>query len=117
MENNDSIYVYTPKGDVLELPAGATPVDFAYKVHSEVGNTLVGAIVNENIVPLDYQLKTGDIIKVNTNASAKPNIDWLKFVKSSNAKELFTTSDIDGGLVGGASLKADEFAKIVNYNK
>ena len=85
--NNNSIYVYTPKGDVLELPAGATPVDFAYKVHSEVGNTLVGAIVNENIVPLDYQLKTGDIIKVNTNKSSKgPNKDWLNFVITSQAK-------------------------------
>ena len=59
---NDSIYVYTPKGDVIELPEGATPVDFAYKVHSEVGNTLVGAIVNENIVPLDYHLKTEEIL-------------------------------------------------------
>ena len=83
----DSIYVYTPKGDVLELPKGSTPVDFAYKVHSELGNTLVGAIVNENIVPLDYQLKTGDIIKVNTNKSSKgPNKDWLNFVVTSQAK-------------------------------
>ena len=89
---NDSIYVYTPKGDVLELPLGSTPVDFAYKVHSEVGNTLVGAIVNENIVPLNYQLKTGDIIKVNTNKSSKgPNKDWLNFVATTQAKNKIKT--------------------------
>mgnify|MGYP001100125301 CR=1 FL=1 len=62
---NDVIYVYTPKGDVIELPKDSTPVDFAYKVHSEVGDHIVGAIVNDNIVTLDYKLKTGDIIKVN----------------------------------------------------
>ena len=84
---NDSIYVYTPKGDVIELPEGATPVDFAYKVHSEVGNKMVGAIVNDNIVPLDYVLHTGDIIKVNTsNASKGPNKDWLNFVITTQAK-------------------------------
>ena len=84
---NNSIYVYTPKGDVLELPKGATPVDFAYKVHSEVGNYMVNAIVNDNIVPLDYKLKTGDIIKVNTNKNSKgPNKSWLKFVVTSQAK-------------------------------
>lgn len=84
---NDSIYVYTPKGDVLELPAGSTPVDFAYKVHSEVGNSIVGALVNENIVPLDYKLKTGDIIKVNTSKTSKgPNKDWLNFVVTTQAR-------------------------------
>lgn len=84
---NNSIYIYTPKGDVLELPKGATPVDFAYKVHSDVGNYMVSAIVNDNIVPLDYKLKTGDIIKVNTNKSSKgPNKEWLKFVVTSQAK-------------------------------
>ena len=84
---NDSIYVYTPKGDVIELPEGATPVDFAYKVHSEVGNKMVGAIVNDNIVPLDYVLHTGDIIKINTsNASKGPNKDWLNFVITTQAR-------------------------------
>ena len=84
---NDSIYVYTPKGDVLELPSGATCVDFAYKVHSEVGDKMVGAIVNDNIVPLDYVLKTGDIIKVNTSKLSKgPNKDWLNFVATNQAK-------------------------------
>lgn len=84
---NDSIFVYTPKGDVIELPENSTPVDFAYKVHSEVGNKMVGAIVNDNIVPLDYKLKTGDIIKINTNNSAKgPNKDWLNFVVTAQAR-------------------------------
>jgi GTP pyrophosphokinase len=84
---SNSIYVYTPKGDVIELPKGSTPVDFAYKVHSEVGNYMVSAIVNDNIVPLDYKLKTGDIIKINTNKSSKgPNKEWLKFIATSQAK-------------------------------
>ena len=82
----DSIYVYTPKGDVIELPKNSTPIDFAYKVHTEVGNTVVGAIVNDAIVPLDYNLKTGDIIKINTSKSARPNKDWLSFVVTSQAR-------------------------------
>ena len=114
--NNDSIYVYTPKGDVLELPAGATPVDFAYKVHSEVGNTLVGAIVNENIVPLDYQLKTGDIIKVNTNKSSKgPNKDWINFVITSQAKNkiksFYSKLDKDENLNKGQEILVSELRK------
>ena len=84
---NDSIFVYTPKGDVIELPNGSTTVDFAYKVHSEVGDKMVGAIVNDNIVPFDYVLKTGDIIKLNTSRlSNGPNKDWLNFVVTSQAK-------------------------------
>ena len=84
---NDSIFVYTPKGDVIELPNGSTTVDFAYKVHSEVGAKMVGAIVNDNIVPFDYVLKTGDIIKINTSRlSNGPNKDWLNFVVTSQAK-------------------------------
>ena len=84
---NDSIFVYTPKGDVIELPNGSTTVDFAYKVHSEVGDKMVGAIVNDNIVPFDYVLKTGDIIKINTSRlSNSPNKDWLNFVVTSQAK-------------------------------
>jgi len=84
---NDSIYVYTPKGDVIELPRGATCVDFAYRVHTEVGDKMVGAIVNDSIVPFDYTLKTGDIIKVNTSKLSKgPNKDWLNFVITNQAK-------------------------------
>lgn len=84
---NDSIFVYTPKGDVIELPNGATCVDFAYKVHTEVGDKMVGAIVNDSIVPFDYKLKNGDIIKVNTSKLSKgPNKDWLNFVATTQAK-------------------------------
>ena len=113
---NDSIYVYTPKGDVIELPEGATPVDFAYKVHSEVGNTLVGAIVNENIVPLDYHLKTGDIIKVNTNKGSRgPNKDWLNFVITSQAKNkiksFYSRLDKDESLSKGQELLQAELRK------
>ena len=112
----DSIYVYTPKGDVLELPKGATPVDFAYKVHSELGNTLVGALVNENIVPLDYKLKTGDIIKVNTNKSCKgPNKDWLNFVVTSQAKNkiksFYSKLDKNENLIKGQEQLYNELRK------
>ena len=84
--SSDVIYVYTPKGDVIELPEGSTPVDFAYKVHSEVGDRMIGAIVNDNIVPLDYKLNTGDIIKINTNKASTPSKDWLSFVVTTGAK-------------------------------
>ena len=113
---NDSIYVYTPKGDVMELPVGSTPVDFAYKVHSEVGDSMVGAIVNDNIVPLDYVLHTGDIIKVNTSKSSKgPNRDWLNFVVTSQArnkiKSFFTKQDKDNSLEVGSELLNAEIRK------
>ena len=70
----------------MYIPAQSTPVDFAYKVQGEVGDHVVGAIVNDNIVPLDYKLVTGDIIKVNTNKASKPSKDWLNFVVTSGAK-------------------------------
>jgi len=84
---NDSIYVYTPKGDVVEMPIGSTPIDFAYRVHSRIGETMVGAIVNDVIVPLDYELKTGDIIKINTNKNSKgPSKEWINLAKTNQAK-------------------------------
>ncbi len=83
---NNNIYVFTPKGDVIELPKGATPLDFAYKVHSKVGETTVGVIVNGNIVPLDYELKNNDIVKINTNKSAHPSKEWLNIVKTTGAR-------------------------------
>ena len=83
---SELIYCYTPKGDVLELPKGATPIDFAYRIHSGVGDRTVGALVNDQIVTLDYELQDGDVVKINTGKEANPNKDWLKFVKTSQAK-------------------------------
>ncbi len=83
---DDMIYVYSPKGDVLELPKGATPVDFAYRIHSHVGDTMTGAIVNGNIVPIDTELKNDDVVNIKTNNNSTPKKEWLNFVKTSQAK-------------------------------
>ncbi|MFO0575596.1 MAG: bifunctional (p)ppGpp synthetase/guanosine-3',5'-bis(diphosphate) 3'-pyrophosphohydrolase [Polyangia bacterium] len=82
----DEVYVFTPKGDVKAMPAGATPVDFAYLVHTEVGHHCSGARVNGLIVPLRYKLRNGDTVEILTSPNQKPNKDWLKFVKTSGAK-------------------------------
>ena len=90
--NSNKIYVYTPKGDVFELPQGSTPVDFAYRVHTSVGHQMVGAIVNDNIVPLDYKLKSNDIIKINTNKNSKgPSKEWLNIAYTTSAKNKIKT--------------------------
>lgn len=80
------VYVFTPKGELIELPYGSTPVDFAYMIHTDVGNACVGAKVDDRIVPLDYQLRSGDTVRVLTKANSKPKRDWLNFVKSSKAR-------------------------------
>lgn len=82
----NEIYVYTPKGDIIELPAGATPIDFAYKIHSEVGNTTTGALVNNKMVKLNYELKEGDMVELITQKGHAPSKGWLKIVKTEAAK-------------------------------
>ncbi len=79
-------FVFTPKGDLVELPAGSTPVDFAYRIHSEVGHRCVGARVNHRMVPLSAPLQTGDIVEILTQRGATPSLDWLRFVRTASAR-------------------------------
>lgn len=85
--NKENIYVYTPKGDVFELPNGSTPIDFAYRVHTSIGHQMVGAMVNNMIAPLNYKLRDGDIVKINTNKNSKgPSKEWLTIAYTASAK-------------------------------
>ncbi len=113
---DSSIYVFTPKGDVFELPKGATPIDFAYKVHTQVGDTMVGAIVNNNIVPLDYTLQNNDIVKINTNKNSKgPSQEWLKIARCAQTKNkiraFFTKSEKEINLERGKEALEKELRK------
>ncbi|MDO8682613.1 MAG: bifunctional (p)ppGpp synthetase/guanosine-3',5'-bis(diphosphate) 3'-pyrophosphohydrolase [Armatimonadota bacterium] len=82
----DQVFVFTPKGEVIDLPAGSTPVDFAYRIHSDVGNHCVGAKVNGKIVPLTHKFNNGDIVEIISRSNSQPSLDWLNFVKTSHAK-------------------------------
>lgn len=113
---NDEIYVYTPKGDVIQLPIGSTPIDFAYKVHTNIGDKMVGAIVNDNIVPLDYELKDGDIVKINVNKNSKgPSKEWINIVKTSQAKSriksFYTKIDKEENIKKGEELIEKELRR------
>lgn len=83
---SEQVFVFTPKGDVIDLPKGSSPVDFAFRVHTQLGLTLVGAKINGQIVPLSTPLDNGDVVELITRANAQPSMDWLEFVKSSHAR-------------------------------
>ena len=112
---SDLIYTYTPKGDVVELPIGSTPIDFAYRIHSRVGDTTVGAIVNDQIVPLSYELKNDDVVNIKTNNNGTPNKDWLSFVKTSQArnkiKAFFSKQDKEEYIEKGKNILETELRK------
>ena len=112
---SESIYTYTPKGDVIELPVGSTPIDFAYRIHSKVGDTTVGAIVNDQIVPLSYELQNDDVVNIKTNASATPNKDWINIAKTNQAKNkikaYFSKKDKEEYIAKGKEILEKELRK------
>ncbi|MCF3607712.1 bifunctional (p)ppGpp synthetase/guanosine-3',5'-bis(diphosphate) 3'-pyrophosphohydrolase [Planktothrix agardhii 1033] len=111
----DDVYVFTPEGDVIALTHGATPVDFAYRIHSEVGNHCKGAKVNERIVTLDTPLKNGDIVEILTQKNIRPSLDWLNFVKTNTAKnrirQWYKRSHRDENIDRGRELLEKEMGK------
>ncbi len=118
----DEVFVFTPKGDVKSLPRGATPVDFAFAIHSDVGSRCVGAKVNGKIVPLRYKLKNGDMVEVLTNPAAHPSKDWLTFVRTSRAQQriraFIKQQQREKSLQLGRELADKEFKRFsLNFNR
>ena len=111
----DEVFVFTPKGDVHDLPSGAVPIDFAYRVHTEVGHTCTGALINGKIVPLDTVLKNGDIIEIITSKNSHPRLDWLNIVATNTAKgrirAWFKKNRRDEHIIQGKSLLESELTK------
>jgi GTP pyrophosphokinase len=109
----EEVFVFSPKGDVISLKRGSTPIDFAYAIHTEVGNHCVGAKVNGSIVPLAYELQMGDRIEILTNKSSRPSRDWLNIVKTSSAKSkirnFFSKVTREDDLIRGR----DELSKVM----
>lgn len=112
---SDSVFVFSPKGEVYELPTGSGPLDFAYKVHTGVGNSCIGAKVNKKIVPLDYQLKTGDIVEILTSKQSKPSLDWVNLCKTTQARnkirQWFKKEGREANLQRGKDLLESELRK------
>ena len=113
----DQVFVFTPKGDIKDLPAGATPLDFAYRIHTDVGHRTIGAKINNRLVPLDYRLKNGDIVEiVTTKADHGPSRDWLNVVRTSHAREKirqwFKRKDRDENIVHGREALERELRRL-----
>ena len=112
----DEVFVFTPKGDVINLPEGSTPIDFAYRVHTEVGNKCVGAKVNSRIVPLNYKLQNGNIVEIITSSNSGPSRDWLKIVKTNQAKsrikQWYKLKDKDLNVARGKEILEREIKKL-----